>query len=93
MRTVEVSLQPSELSRLMAAMRIWLDERRFEPSIFSCHECAAGVLMRVDFKAADEAEAFAQRFGGCIDLALAQLEQNLGSLISRADLAPHGVIG
>jgi hypothetical protein len=67
MRTVEIRLQPRELSETMAAMRIWLDERRFEPSSFICHDCAAGVLVRIDFKIAEEADAFAQSFSGSVD--------------------------
>jgi len=67
MRTVEMRLQPQELSEKMAAMRMWLDERRFEPSSFTCHDCGAGVLVRVDFKVAEEADAFSG-FGGSVDL-------------------------
>jgi hypothetical protein len=57
-------LPPSELSAKMAAMRVWLDERRFEPSTFNCHPRGAAILVRLDFKVANEAEAFAERFGG-----------------------------
>jgi hypothetical protein len=93
MRTVEMRVQPSELSRLMAEMRVWLDERRFEPSSFTFHDSGADMLVRIDFKVAAEAEAFAQRFGGRVDGALAQLEQDLVALMSFVDLAPHGVVG
>lgn len=64
MRTVEINLQSSELSAAMAEMRMWLDEHGFEPSSFCCGEDEAGVLVRVDFKVAGEAEAFAGRFNG-----------------------------
>ncbi len=64
MRTVEMHLPPNELSSEMAAMRVWLDEHRFEPSSFSCNGHGAAVLVRLDFKVEIEAEAFAQRFGG-----------------------------
>jgi hypothetical protein len=67
MRTVEMRLQPQELSEKMAAMRMWLDERRFEPSSFTCHDCGAGVLVRIDFKVAEEADAFAGCFSGSVD--------------------------
>jgi hypothetical protein len=67
MRTVETRLRPQELSQTMAAMRMWLDERRFEPSSFTCHDCGAGVLIRVDFKIAEEADAFARCFGSSVD--------------------------
>jgi hypothetical protein len=67
MHTVEMDLQPSELSAAMAEMRLWLDQHRFEPSGFCCREGGTGVLVRVDFKATGEAEAFAGRFSGRID--------------------------
>ena len=67
-------LKSSELSTQMAAMRVWLDERRFEPSSFSCHDSGAGVLVRIEFKAPAEAAAFAQHFSGKIDEALAAAE-------------------
>lgn len=66
MRTVEMNLQSSALSGAMAEMRMWLDEHGFEPSSFCCREDEAGVLVRVDFKVAREAEAFAGRFNGRI---------------------------
>jgi hypothetical protein len=66
MRTVEMRLRPQELSEKMAAMRMWLDERRFEPSSFTCHDCGAGVLVRIDFKIAEEADAFSRGFGSSV---------------------------
>jgi hypothetical protein len=71
MRTVEMDLRAGELSAAMAEMRIWLDERRFEPSAFCCRRDGAGVLVRVDFKVTGEAEAFANRFSGRIDTVVA----------------------
>ena len=62
MRTIEISLKPNELSATMADMRMWLDERRFEPSGFCCREDGVSVFVRVDFKVTAEAEAFANRF-------------------------------
>jgi hypothetical protein len=74
MWTVILPLKSSELSTQMAAMRIWLDERRFEPSSFSCRDNNAAVIVRVDFKVADEAHAFARQFNGQIDNAVADVE-------------------
>jgi hypothetical protein len=94
MRTVEMRLPPQELSRTMSAMRIWLDERRFEPSSFTCHDSGAEVLVRVDFKIAEEADAFAQRFGGGVDPTPARM---IGQAIAghglRTDLALGDVVG
>jgi hypothetical protein len=67
MRTVEIHLEPGELCEQMAAMRIWLDGRRWEPSSFSCHDDGLGVVLRIDFKIAQEGEAFARRFGGRVN--------------------------
>jgi hypothetical protein len=64
MRTVEIDLGPGELCEQMAAMRIWLDDRRWEPTAFSCRDYGRGVLVRIDFKVPQEGEAFARRFGG-----------------------------
>jgi hypothetical protein len=66
MSTVEMKLQPNELSGTMAEMRIWLDRHRFEPAVFSSRGNGADVLVRVGFKASEEAEAFADRFAGRI---------------------------
>ncbi|HEV2100184.1 MAG TPA: hypothetical protein VGR45_14830 [Stellaceae bacterium] len=73
MRTVEMRLQLQELSGMMAAMRIWLDERRFEPSSFTYNDAGDCVLVRVDFKIAEEAAAFANCFGGSVDASRASV--------------------
>jgi hypothetical protein len=62
--TVEIRLATAELRQQMAAMRIWLDERRLEPSRFSSHDDGFGVRLHIAFKTARESEAFARRFGG-----------------------------
>jgi len=48
----------------MSAMRIWLDERRFEPSTFSCRDTVDGTLVCIEFKVPGEAKAFAEHFDG-----------------------------
>jgi hypothetical protein len=53
----------------MGAMRVWLDEHRFEPSGFSCRDVDDGVLVSLEFKIAYQAVAFAERFGGRTDTA------------------------
>jgi hypothetical protein len=64
MYAVDIRIRPGELSRRMSEMRMWLDEYRFEPSTFSCHDQDFGVLVSVKFRVAQEAEAFAGRFSG-----------------------------
>jgi len=94
MRAVEIRLPPRELSTQMAAMRIWLDEHRFEPSSFACRDSEYGVLVCVEFKIARQAEEFAERFGGCAGGRLAaQLENAAIGEILGADLLPSGVVG
>jgi hypothetical protein len=64
MHVVEIRLKPSELSKQMAAMRIWLDEHRINLSTFSCRHKEDGMLVRVEFRRAHQAAPFAARFGG-----------------------------
>lgn len=64
MYLVDIRMQPGDLSRQMSAMRIWLDENRFEPSTFYCRDADSGMLVSVEFKISDEAAAFAERFDG-----------------------------
>lgn len=90
MRTVEVTLPQSELSRQMATMRIWLDERRYEPSGFNCFERGRGVTLRIDFKAAGAAEAFAERFGGQVEDAISAGAE---AELSRTALSADGLVG
>jgi len=73
MYAVDIRMTPGELSRQMSEMRVWLDERRFEPSTFYCHNQSFGMLVSVEFRAAQEAEAFADRFDGRTDRSSAAL--------------------
>ena len=56
MHVVEIRLRPSELSMQMGAMRIWLDEHRFEPSSFACGEGTSEVVVSLEFKIGYQAE-------------------------------------
>jgi hypothetical protein len=64
MHTVEILLNQSDLRDQMSAMRVWLDERRYETSVFNYHQNIGGILLIVGFGLAEEAEAFANRFAG-----------------------------
>jgi len=64
MYKVDIRVRPGELSRRMSEMRMWLDEYRFELSTFSCRDQSFGVLVSVAFRAPQQADAFAERFGG-----------------------------
>ena len=65
MYAVDIRMTPGELSRQMSEMRVWLDERRFEPSTFYCHNQSFGMLVSVEFRAAQEAEATKACSKGC----------------------------
>jgi hypothetical protein len=91
MYAVDVRVQQGELSRKMSEMRIWLDEHRFEPSIFSCHDESFGVLVSVEFRIAQEAQAFAKRFDGRTNGRFAA-DVDEGSMRA-GGLSAYGVVG
>jgi hypothetical protein len=64
MHTVQILLNRTALRDQMSAMRVWLDERRYETSFFDYHQDIGGILLTVVFNLAEEAEAFANRFAG-----------------------------
>jgi hypothetical protein len=64
MHTVEIQLERTNLREAMNVMRAWLDDLRFEPSVFVSHESSDKLLLSVSFKVGEEAEAFASRFAG-----------------------------
>ena len=47
---VDIHVDQGDLCRKMLAMRIWLDDHRFEPSTFSCRDTAYGMLVSIQFK-------------------------------------------
>jgi hypothetical protein len=67
MRTTEVRLlDENDLARRLTDMRIWLDKHRYEPSTFTYFFLDPGMMIRVAFKLAEEAEAFAREFRGVL---------------------------
>lgn len=92
MRSVEFHVPRRELREHMGIMRIWLDEHRFEPSIFSCQDVEENVLVHIEFKVASEAAAFAMRFGGQPVGAEGMAEGAVERNILKAVL-PGGIIG
>ena len=87
MYLVDIRMQPGDLSRQMSAMRLWLDDHRFEPSTFSCRDTDCGMLVSVEFKISREAAAFAEHFDG-------QANGRLGAnLAEKLALSPFAVVG
>ena len=79
MRVVEIQvLDRSSLPEAMAGMRQWLDHRHFQPAVFRSTFKDGGLVLRIEFASAAEAEEFAQAFGGTI--AEAQASAALQSL-------------
>jgi hypothetical protein len=60
MQIVKVRLPAADLSREMAAMREWLDRKRY----FDCDHDGVDVVLSVEFMLNEAAKAFAKRFGG-----------------------------
>ena len=86
MYTVDIRVQQGDLSRQMSAMRIWLDEHRFEPSTFSCHDTDDGTIVCIEFKVPREAEAFAEQFDGQAN------GRSVVDVREGSTLSPHGVV-
>jgi hypothetical protein len=64
-QTAEVRIaEEDDFGGRLTAMRLWLDEHRFEPSTFTYFYLDPGMMVRVSFSISDEAEAFAEKFGG-----------------------------
>jgi hypothetical protein len=64
LHTTEIRVANAAFTGEMTRMRTWLDSRRFEPAVFRYDHVDGSVVIRVDFSVADEADAFAQEFGG-----------------------------
>jgi len=64
MHVVGIRVKPSDLSKQMATMRLWLDEHRIDLSTFACRHTEEGMLVDAEFRVAHHAAAFAERFGG-----------------------------
>ena len=64
MHTITIRVRAVDFAERIAAMRIWLDEHRFEPSRFKYSEDGNDLLIDVSFEVADEAAAFSARFNG-----------------------------
>ena len=65
MRITEVRIPDDDsLVGRLTDIRVWLDGHRFKPSTFTYFFLESGMKIRVGFKIDDEANAFAQAFGG-----------------------------
>jgi hypothetical protein len=86
MHVVGIRVKPSDLSKQMATMRLWLDEHRIDLSTFACRHTEDGMLVDAEFRVAHHAAAFAERFGGRARRPLtAYAEEDLLQTVSPAD--------
>ena len=77
MQIVDIQLPRDQLTAQMAAMRIWLDEHRVQPTSFVCNDAREAVRVSVTFSLIDEAGAFADRFSGRVHTAPAAVAGSL----------------
>jgi hypothetical protein len=68
MAIVLVKLAGKGIGTGMQSMRQWLDAKQIEPSVFKYQP--ADAVARIEFRLANDAEAFARAFGGWADLEL-----------------------
>ena len=64
MHVVEVRRDGDGLAEPMADIRTWLDHQRIQPSVFRLSLTPGATVFHLEFKAASDAEAFAQAFDG-----------------------------
>jgi hypothetical protein len=60
----KVVIHANDLGEVMAKMRSWLDDHRYEPDTFRCVIAAKRASVSVEFKVQEEAAAFAEQFDG-----------------------------
>lgn len=66
MQTAEVRISDEDFGQRLKDMRLWLDGRQFEPSVFTYFYLDPGMMVRVSFDSGEQAEAFADKFGGSL---------------------------
>src|SRR5947208_3233949 len=64
MYVVEFRHDGDGLAEPMADIRSWLDHQRIQPSVFQLSLIPRATIFHLEFKAASDAEAFAQAFAG-----------------------------
>jgi hypothetical protein len=65
-QTAEVLMSDDDFGQRLKDMRLWLDGRQFEPSVFTYFYLDPGMMVRVSFDSDVQAEAFADEFGGSL---------------------------
>ena len=74
MSWVGVRYRGIALPDIMKMMRIWLDQRQFQPKRFDYAISRSGTLVRAEFAQEAEAVEFAETFGGEVSRELPSIE-------------------
>lgn len=70
------------LPDIMKVMRLWLDQRRYQPKTFEYVISGSGTLVRVQFMQEDEAAEFAEAFAGFVSRDRPSIERNAGAEVN-----------
>lgn len=62
MHIVAIRLRAVDFLEGMKTMRIWLDQQKFEPSVFEYEDVGDYLMVKVSFKVGAEAKEFEKRF-------------------------------
>jgi hypothetical protein len=74
MSWVGVRYRGIALPDIMKMMRLWLDQRQFQPKRFDYAICRSGTLVRAEFAQEAEAVEFAEAFGGEVSREIPSIE-------------------
>src|SRR5437868_15404182 len=71
------------LPDIMKVMRLWLDQRKYQPKAFDYVISGTGTLVRMEFEQEAEAGAFAEAFAGRVSRDRPTMEGNDGNSAER----------
>jgi hypothetical protein len=89
MSWVGVRYRTIALPDIMQTMRVWLDQRQFQPKAFDYVISGAGTLVREEFTQDAEAAEFAEAFGGFVSRDRPSIEGTEQNTAERS--ASHGL--
>jgi hypothetical protein len=78
-QTAQVRISDDDFGQRLKDMRLWLDHRGFEPSVFTYFYLDPGMMVRVCFGVDSEAIAFAEEFGGSLVESPASADRELAA--------------
>src|ERR1700730_18621081 len=64
MHVVGIRVEPSDLSKQMETMRLWLDEHRIDLSTFACRPTEDGIVLPAQFRPGAQASGVCQLMPG-----------------------------